>query len=111
MQYGHNVQFKDDAAASVGTNHVIYKTAANYVEVNDQQMVTSMGITPNVWQSESVMEMREERFKVRELELLSWAGIDLTAKVISLIDPLGKSFAIKFYPFKKSVNVEHHKQH
>ena len=76
------MQLKDDAAASVGTNHVIYKTAANYVQVNDQQMVTSMGITPSVWQSESFMEVRKEKFKVRELELLSWAGIDLTDKVI-----------------------------
>ena len=82
MQYGHNVQLKDEAAASVGTNHVIYKTAAHYIEVNDQQMVTSMRITPGVWQSESFMKKREESLKVRELELLSWAGIDLTAKVI-----------------------------
>ena len=82
MQYGHHVQLKDDAAASVGTNNVIYKTLAHYIEVNDQQMLKGMGITPSFWHSESVMEMRRERFKERELELLDWAGIDLTAKII-----------------------------
>lgn len=76
------MQLKDDAAASVGITHVIYKNVAHYMEVNDQQMVRGMGITPSVWHSESVMKMRQERFEVRELELLDWAGIDLTAEII-----------------------------
>ena len=45
-------------------------------------MMTCIGVTPSVWQSGPVKEMREERLKIREHELLNWAGIDLTAKII-----------------------------
>ncbi|KAL2058065.1 hypothetical protein ABVK25_001683 [Lepraria finkii] len=82
VEYSHNTRLKDDAAASLGTNHVIFKTAAHFVEYKDKQMMTGMGVTPSVWQSGPVREMREERFKIREHELLNWAGIDLTAKTI-----------------------------
>ena len=44
--------------------------------------MTSMQLTPSVWQSKSVKEMREERVKLRERELLKWAGIDLTTKIL-----------------------------
>ena len=40
----HNIQLKEDAAASLGTNHVIFKVAAHYVEVIDEQMATDMGV-------------------------------------------------------------------
>ena len=81
-QYGHNTQLKEDAGASLGTNHVISKVAAHFVEVMDRQMMSGMGIAPSAWQSGPVKEMRAERFKVRERELLEWAGIDLTAKTV-----------------------------
>lgn len=48
----------------------------------DEQMMTGMRVTPSVWQSESVKEMRKERFNLRERELLKWAGIDVTAKIL-----------------------------
>ena len=82
VQYGHNSRLKEDAAASIGTNHVIFKVAAHYVEATDKQMMTSMGVTLGVWQSGPYKEMREERFRLRERELLKWAGVDLTAKII-----------------------------
>ena len=82
VQYGHNIRLKDNAAASLGTNHVIFKIAAHFVEAMDKQMMTGMGVTPSVWQSGPVKETREERFKIREHELLNWAGIDLIAKII-----------------------------
>lgn len=82
MQYGHNSRLKEDAAASLGTNHVIFKVAAHCVEVMEKQMMTSMGVKPSVWQSGPFTEMRDERFRLRERELLQWAGIDVTAKII-----------------------------
>lgn len=82
MQYGHNTQLKEDATASLGANHIISKTAAHFVKTLAEQMMTSMGVTPSDWQSAPVKKMREERFKLRERELLEWAGIDLTANVI-----------------------------
>lgn len=81
-QYGHNTRLKDDAAASLGTNHVISKIATRFVEVMDKQAMSGMGVTPSVWQSGPVKEVREERLKSRERELLDWAGIDPTAKII-----------------------------
>lgn len=78
VQYGHNRRLKDDAAASLG---VICKTAAHFVEAMDKQMMTGIGVTPSVWQSWPVKEMREERLKMREYELLKWAGVDLTAEI------------------------------
>ena len=82
MQGHHNIQLKEDAAASLGTNHVIFKTAANYVEVMDKQMATGMGVPHSVWQSERVKDMMKERYESRKLELLKWAHIDLTTKAI-----------------------------
>ncbi|KAL9125868.1 MAG: hypothetical protein Q9175_008012 [Cornicularia normoerica] len=82
VHYGHNTQLKEDAAASLGANHIISKVAAYYVKALDEQTMTSMGVTPSDWQSAPVKKMREERFKLRERELLEWAGIDLTAKVM-----------------------------
>jgi len=48
----------------------------------EKQMMTSMGVKPSVWQSGPLTEMRDERFRLRERELLKWAGIDVTAKII-----------------------------
>jgi len=45
-------------------------------------MMTNSGVTPSVWRSGPYKEMREERFKLRERELLNWAGVDLTAKIM-----------------------------
>jgi hypothetical protein len=78
----HNIKLKEDAAASLGTNHVIHKIAAHYVEVHDQQMAAGMGISPSDWQSERVKETHKERYKLRELELLKWANIDLNTKTL-----------------------------
>jgi hypothetical protein len=75
----HNIKLKDDAAASLGINHVTYKIAAHYVEVHDKQMAAGMGIDPSDWQSERVKEKWQEIYKLRELELLKWADIDLNA--------------------------------
>ncbi|KAL9102561.1 MAG: hypothetical protein Q9163_002311 [Psora crenata] len=82
VQVYHNIQLKEDAAATLGTNNVIYKLAAYFLEVHDKQMMTGLGVTPSQWKSESAKEMRRERFKLRELELLEWAGVDLSTKTI-----------------------------
>lgn len=82
MQYGHNIRLKEDAAASLGTNHVNFKAAAHFVELKDNQLMTAMGLTPDIWQSEPVKATQEERFKVRERELLEWVGIDPAVKII-----------------------------
>ncbi|KAL9129226.1 MAG: hypothetical protein Q9217_002267 [Psora testacea] len=82
VQYHHNIQLKEDAAASLGTNHVIFKIAAHYVEVMDKQMATGMGVNPGVWQSERVKDTMKERYESRKLELLKWAHIDLPPMII-----------------------------
>lgn len=82
MQNYHNIQLKEDAAASLGTNHLIFKIASHYVELIDKQMVARMGIPASVWQSEPFKDMRKESYELRELELLKWADIDLNAKTI-----------------------------
>lgn len=82
MQYGHNIRLKEDAAASLGTSHVYFKAAAHFVELMDKQLMTAMGLTPDIWQSEPDKTMQEERFKVRERELLEWVGIDPAVKTI-----------------------------
>ena len=48
VQYSHNTRLKDNAAASLGTNHIISKTAAHFVENMDKQIITGMGVTPSV---------------------------------------------------------------
>lgn len=68
--------------ASLGTNHVISKVAAHFVESMDRQTMTSMGLAPSTWQSEPLKKKRAESFILRERELLKWADIDLTAKTI-----------------------------
>ena len=78
----HHIQLKEDAAASLGTNHVIFKIAAYYVKVMDQQMATGMRVPVSVWQSDQAKDKRKERYEARELELLKWADVDLTAKTI-----------------------------
>jgi hypothetical protein len=78
----HNIQLKEDAAASHGTNHVTYKIAAHYVEVHDKQMAAGMGISPSNWQSERVKETFKKRYRLRELELLKWADIDLNTQTL-----------------------------
>lgn len=45
-------------------------------------MMTGMGVTPAVWHSGPHKEMREEKFRLAERELLQWAGVDLNTKVI-----------------------------
>ena len=81
VQNHHNNQLKEDAAASLGTNHVIYQIAAHYVEVMDKQLATNMGIPLSVWQSE-VKGSKKERYKSQERELLKWARIDLATKTM-----------------------------
>ncbi|KAL9063669.1 MAG: hypothetical protein Q9161_009347 [Pseudevernia consocians] len=51
----------------------------------DNQLMTSMQVTPSYWQSKSAKNMKEESFKLRERELLKWAGIDLTSKILKNI--------------------------
>lgn len=81
-QYGHNTQLKEDAAASLGTHHAIFKVTAHFVEVMDRQMMASTGIAPSVWQDGPAKEMRAERFNLSERELLKWADTDLTAQTV-----------------------------
>ena len=80
LQYSHNTQLKEDATASFGADHFISKTAATFVDRMDDQMMASMGITPETWQSKPFQEMRRERFNSSERKLLEWAGIDYMAK-------------------------------
>ena len=82
VQNHHNIQLKEDAAASLGTNNTIFKIAAHYVEVIDERMAINMKVSHSVWQSERVKRMMKERYESRELELLKWAHIDLTTKII-----------------------------
>ena len=76
----HNSHFsrlQEDAAASLGTDHLIYRGAAHYLKVWDEQMVTMLNVTPGDWK-----KMKGEGFEECERALLKWVGIDLTAKVI-----------------------------
>lgn len=73
VQYHHNLQLKQDAAASLGTNHVIFKVAALFVEVIDKQMAMTNMEAKEIW---------EERTRLRELELLKWAGIDISTRTV-----------------------------
>lgn len=82
VQYHHFIQLKEDAAASLGISHVISKVAANFVAAQDNQLMTQMGLTPNVWHSEPMKEMRAESSRLREAELLKWAGVDLSARTV-----------------------------
>lgn len=82
MQYSHNNWLKEDAVASLEINHVIFKVAAHCVEVIKKQMMISIRVKLSVWQSESLIKMRDERFRLREHELLQWADIDVTVKII-----------------------------
>ena len=73
----HFVRLQEDAAATLGTNHLIYRVAANYVEVSDAQMIAMLKVTPSDWK-----KMKGLKFEECEQALLKWAGIDLTTKVI-----------------------------
>lgn len=78
----HHIRLKEDAAASLGTNHLIYKIAAHYVEDHNKRMVARLGISPSDWQSERFKEINEEVYRLEELEFLKWAHIDLNAKTL-----------------------------
>ena len=73
----HNTRLQEDAAASVGVNHWMYKVAATYVRALDAQMMTMLRVTPNDWK-----KMKGELFDECERALLKWTGIDLTATVM-----------------------------
>ena len=81
-QWAHNIQLKDDAAASLGPNHIIFKAAAHFVKDMEGKMMAGMGIGESAWQSEALKEMRAERFKVGERKLLEWAGVDVSVKTV-----------------------------
>ena len=73
-------RLREDAAGSLGTNHLIYKVAAHFVETMEKPMKASSGVASSAWESGPIKEWREERFKTAEQKLLEWAGVDLTAK-------------------------------
>lgn len=77
VQSYHYTQLQEDAAASLGTNHFIFKTAAHYVDASEKPLMAGLGISPSDWHSVPFREMREQSYKAREAELLKWAGIDL----------------------------------
>lgn len=52
---------------------MIFKVAALFVEVIDKQMAMI---------NMEAKEIREERAKLRELELLKWAGIDISTRTV-----------------------------
>ena len=76
------VQLKEDAAASLGTNHAMFKAAACYIEALDRQMATSLGVPYSVLRKEEAKGMRKGKHESREREYLKWAHIDLNAKTI-----------------------------
>lgn len=75
--YSHFFRLREDAAATLGTNHLIYRVAANYVNVRDAQMMASLKVTPSEWE-----KMKGPKLEECERALLKWAGIDLGMKVI-----------------------------
>lgn len=78
----HNYRLKEDAERSLGINHVIYKTAAHYVEVLDKQVMNDMGISYSVLQSKEVKDRRKAQYDSSKLELLKWANIDPNVKTM-----------------------------
>ena len=76
-QYSHNTRLQEDAAASVGVNHCMYKVAATYVRAFDEQMMSMLRVTPN-----DLKKIKGEKFDECERALLKWTGIDLTATVM-----------------------------
>ena len=76
------MQLKQDAAASLGTNHLIFKVAAKYIDAHDKQMTAALGISLSEWQSDAFLRAKIEKCKLREEELLAWAGIDLADRTV-----------------------------
>ena len=73
----HFVRLQEDAAATLGTNHLIYRVAANYVKTWDAQMMAMLKVTSSDWE-----KMKGLKFEECERALLKWAGIDLNMKII-----------------------------
>ena len=82
MEYYHYIQLEADAEASLGKSHVISRVAANYVKVMDEQMAKGLRIPCSAWQKERAKDEVKENYRIRELELLKWAHVDLTKKVM-----------------------------
>lgn len=80
--WSHNTNLKDDAAASLGPNHLISRIAAHLVKDHDRRVMTKLGMAESAWQSETVKEMIAKKFKVAERDLLEWAGVDVSVKTV-----------------------------
>ena len=72
----------EDAAASLGTDHLIFKVAASYVDGLIKMIAASKGLPHSIIQSEQVKIGMEKKWKMQVLELLKWAQIDLTTTIM-----------------------------
>lgn len=85
MQVYHNTRLKEDALAGLGTNNVIYRAAAYFLDDSDRHQIAGLGITPEVWHSKEMKRVKEARYAMRLVELLKWAGVDRASKLCDCV--------------------------